>query len=366
VIGLAQDSPELTSLIYRRNTPDRTWRQQESITGSFAQPNPAHAGRIFGSARFGVYMSFFHELRRRKVAQVAAVYLVVAWLIAQVIDVVNDPLSLPPWFATVVLVLLGVGFPIAVIFAWIFDITPQGVIRTADDAVSPTPSSRLAEYVLLGVIAIGIGWLIARDSVESSTGSGNDVPVVVLMDTSAPRGVYDQETRDASGTNADVLSDQLRDLPVLLQKEAIGAAWDREDQVLRQSPDLVLIHRSGFFHPIAQELGLVYPDDAENFDEQQWSRTYAIADDKLIAFLGFVGIGNPNTKFLVYSRGTGGEFAGENSAWVASVEGRFPVLSGRVHAMMVPGGIDGGGYRRPDAISLVRQRVRDLLKLEKD
>ena len=250
-------------------------------------------------------MSIFAEIKRRKVAQVAAVYLVAAWLIAQVIDVVNDPLSLPPWFATVVLVLIGVGFPIAVIFAWIFDITPQGVTRTANDTVVAAPSSRLVEYVLLGVIAIGIVWLIARDSVESSTGSGNDVPVVVLMDTAAPRGVYDQETRDVSGTNADVLSDLLRDLPLLLQKESIGAAWDREDQVLRQNPELVLIHRSGFFHSIALELGLVYPDDDENFDEHKWSRTYAIADDKLIAFLGFVGIGNPNTRFLVYSRGTG-------------------------------------------------------------
>ena len=98
-------------------------------------------------------MSFFAELKRRKVAQVAAVYLVVAWLIAQVIDVIEDPLSLPPWFATVVIVLLAVGFPIAVILAWAFDITPDGVTRTAADSATPA-SSRLIEYVLLGVITV--------------------------------------------------------------------------------------------------------------------------------------------------------------------------------------------------------------------
>lgn len=309
-------------------------------------------------------MSIVSEIKRRKVGQVAAVYLIVAWLIAQVIDVVNDPLNLPPWFATAVLVLLGAGFPIAVIFAWIFDITPDGVAKTPTDVAATGSPGRLIEYVLLGVIVVGIGWLIARDSLEGAEMSANDVPVVVLMDTPAHRGVYDQQTRDASGTNADVLSDGLRDLPVLLQKESIGAAWDREYQVLRQNPDLILIHRSGFFHSIAQELGLVYPGGAEAFDEQLWRRTYAIGDDKLIAFLGFVGTGNSNTRFLVYSRGTGGDFTGENGAWVAAVEGRFPALEGRITAMLVPGGLDGGGFRQPEAMDKVRNLVREILALD--
>lgn len=75
-------------------------------------------------------MSFLEEIKRRKVFQVAAVYAVVAWLIVQIIDVVNEPLSLPNWLDTVVIVLLAVGFPIAVILAWVFDITPSGVERT--------------------------------------------------------------------------------------------------------------------------------------------------------------------------------------------------------------------------------------------
>ena len=309
-------------------------------------------------------MSIISEIKRRKVGQVAAVYLIVAWLIAQVIDVVNDPLNLPPWFATIVLVLLGVGFPIAIVFAWIFDITAEGVTKTPDATNAPPAPGRMIEYALLGVIVLGIGWLIAKDSIESQGFSANGVPVVVLMDTPAHRGVYDQQTRDASGTNADVLSDGLRDLPVLLQKESIGAQWDREDQILRQNPDLILIHRSGFFHSIAQELGLVYPDDEENFDRQMWDRTYALGEDKLIAFLGFVGAGNPDTRFLVYSRGTGGDFAGEGSTWLPAVEGRFPALEGRVSAMTVPGGLDGGGFRREDAINEARKRVQEILLLE--
>ncbi len=73
-------------------------------------------------------MSLFSELKERKVIRVAGIYLVVAWLIMQVVDVVSDPLLLPGWFGTAVLLLLVLGFPIALIFSWIFDTTPAANI----------------------------------------------------------------------------------------------------------------------------------------------------------------------------------------------------------------------------------------------
>ncbi len=75
-------------------------------------------------------MPLLGEIKRRKVFQVAVVYAVVAWLIIQIIGEVNEPLNLPGWLDTVVIVLLAVGFPIAVVLAWAFQITPGGVIRT--------------------------------------------------------------------------------------------------------------------------------------------------------------------------------------------------------------------------------------------
>jgi len=315
-------------------------------------------------------MSLLTEIKKRKVAQVAAVYLIVAWLIAQVIDVINEPLSLPQWFDTVVLLLLVIGFPIAVIFAWIFDITAQGVTRTSSGEVVVPGASRRLEYALLGLIVVGIAWLVARDSVSLNAGSDRSVatPVVILMDTFAPRGVYDRETRDNSGTNADVLNDILRDLPVILNKEAIGPVWDREDQILKQSPDLILIHRSGFFHSMNLELGFGYGEDPETFDEMKWSRLYEIADNKLMALLGFIGNSNPNTVFLVYSRGTGKGWSsdGDRLPWIRTLEGRFPALAGRVHTMLVPGGVAGGSFRNPDASQEIRKRVQTLLGLEVD
>jgi|SaaInlV_100m_DNA_5_1039725.scaffolds.fasta_scaffold03608_5 adenylate cyclase len=68
-------------------------------------------------------MSLFSELKDLKVFRVAAVYLVVAWLIMQVVAVVSAPLLLPEWFARVVILLLTLGFPFALIISWAFDVT---------------------------------------------------------------------------------------------------------------------------------------------------------------------------------------------------------------------------------------------------
>ncbi len=75
-------------------------------------------------------MSFLREIKRRKVFQVAAAYAVIAWLLVQIITAVEEPLSLPAWFDTAIIVLLAAGFPIAVILAWAFDVTPQGIVQT--------------------------------------------------------------------------------------------------------------------------------------------------------------------------------------------------------------------------------------------
>jgi TolB-like protein/Tfp pilus assembly protein PilF len=75
-------------------------------------------------------MSFFDELKRRKVFRVAATYAVVAWILMQIGEVTFPALNIPEWVMSTLVVVLLSGFPIAVIFAWIFDKTPQGYIKT--------------------------------------------------------------------------------------------------------------------------------------------------------------------------------------------------------------------------------------------
>jgi adenylate cyclase len=71
------------------------------------------------------------ELRRRKVFRVAAIYAIAAWLVMQLADVTFESLGLPPWAQTFVIVLAAVGFPFACILAWAYDVTPQGIEKTA-------------------------------------------------------------------------------------------------------------------------------------------------------------------------------------------------------------------------------------------
>lgn len=78
-------------------------------------------------------MHLWKELKRRKVVQVAAIYAVVAWLIIQVVDVVNEPLRLPDWFDTVAIVLVAGGFPIAIVLGWAFEVTRTGIRKTLAD-----------------------------------------------------------------------------------------------------------------------------------------------------------------------------------------------------------------------------------------
>jgi hypothetical protein len=71
-------------------------------------------------------LSFFDELKRRKVFRVAIAYVVGAWVIAQVADLVAGNFLAPVWVMQMIITLLVLGLPIAVILGWAFDLTPEG------------------------------------------------------------------------------------------------------------------------------------------------------------------------------------------------------------------------------------------------
>jgi hypothetical protein len=76
--------------------------------------------------------SFFSELKRRNVYKVAVAYAVVGWLIAQIATQIFPFLEIPNWIVRLVIVLIAIGFPIALIIAWAFEVTPGGIKRTED------------------------------------------------------------------------------------------------------------------------------------------------------------------------------------------------------------------------------------------
>ena len=76
--------------------------------------------------------NFFAELKRRKVYRVAVAYAVVSWLLIQIATQVFPFFEVPTRAVRLVIVLLALGLPVALLLAWAFDLTPQGIIRTLD------------------------------------------------------------------------------------------------------------------------------------------------------------------------------------------------------------------------------------------
>ena len=76
--------------------------------------------------------SLWAEIKRRNVVRVAVAYAVVAWILIEVSSTTFPMLKLPEWAATFVTVLLMIGFPVAVIFAWAFELTPEGLKKEKD------------------------------------------------------------------------------------------------------------------------------------------------------------------------------------------------------------------------------------------
>jgi TolB-like protein/Tfp pilus assembly protein PilF len=97
---------------------------------------------------------FFQELKKRNVYRVATVYAIAGWLIIQVADVIFPYFGLPDWMVTAIIIVTLLGFPIAVILAWIFEMSPDGIIRTGSRKASGNPYTDRRKKPLTSTITI--------------------------------------------------------------------------------------------------------------------------------------------------------------------------------------------------------------------
>jgi TolB-like protein len=98
------------------------------------------------------------------VFRVAIAYVVVAWLLVQVTDVMIDNIGAPDWVFSTILMVLAVGFPLALLFAWAFEMTPQGLKRESevDRSKSITPhTGRKLDFVIIAVLVVALGYFIS-------------------------------------------------------------------------------------------------------------------------------------------------------------------------------------------------------------
>lgn len=106
-------------------------------------------------------MSFIAELKRRNVFKVGAAYVVMAWLIAQGVDVFLENFGAPQWLIKTILLLLVAGLPVALFFAWAFELTPEGIKKEKDVDRSQSithETGRKLDYTIIAILLVALGW----------------------------------------------------------------------------------------------------------------------------------------------------------------------------------------------------------------
>jgi TolB-like protein/Flp pilus assembly protein TadD len=142
-------------------------------------------------------MSFFAELKRRNVVRVGAAYVIIGWVVAQVAEFAFENFDAPPWVLKSVVVILLLGLPLVLFFAWAFEITPEGIKREEDVDRSQSITAQtgrkldfiiIACLVLVAALIIGRPYLPGADHqtnvAEQKTAAGNSVAVLPFADLS--------------------------------------------------------------------------------------------------------------------------------------------------------------------------------------
>jgi adenylate cyclase len=153
-------------------TDNGTGGSRETSTGG----SGSRPGRSAVGERGRESINFFGELKRRNVYKVAVAYAVVGWLVIQVTATIVPALHLPDGLTTAVVVLVLVGFPVALVIACAFEMTPEGMKRTEDlspDEVLPRWSKRKFGAFVVGVSVIAAA-LLTYQFFRSATGSATD------------------------------------------------------------------------------------------------------------------------------------------------------------------------------------------------
>ena len=156
------------------------------------------------------------ELQRRNVFRVGAAYIVIAWVVAQVFDLLADNFGAPDWVMKVVLSLLGIGFVVALVFSWAYELTPDGLKKSedvpADESIAPQTGNKLTVIAVIGLVCAlaFIAWDKLGTGTRETAGTEKSVAVLPFADLSQGQ---DQEWF-ADGLTEEILNSLAR-LPEL-------------------------------------------------------------------------------------------------------------------------------------------------------
>lgn len=134
-------------------------------------------------------LSFFDELKRRRVFRVVIAYVVGAWVFVQAADLVADNFNAPDWVMQMIIALLVLGLPVSLILAWAFDLTPDGIVRAQDEDASNPALSNTQTYSLLGgmfaVVAVTFYLIWPQTSPPPLAAFANSIAVLPFANDSA-------------------------------------------------------------------------------------------------------------------------------------------------------------------------------------
>ena len=129
-------------------------------------------------------MSFFRELKRRNVFKAGVAYLAVAWLVVQVADIVLPALEAPAWVPRTTTFILILGFPVAFVLAWAYEVTPQGIKKTRhvplEESIRRLTGQKLS-FTIIAAFALALIVVVVDDSISGETG-----PLEGVVDVSQP------------------------------------------------------------------------------------------------------------------------------------------------------------------------------------
>jgi len=121
---------------------------------------------------WGNGLGFIAEVRRRNVGRVGVAYLVTAWLMAQVADLVLENFHAPDWVIQAILVALTIGFPITLTFAWVFELTPEGLKREKDvdrtQSISQSTGRKLDRSIIV-ILLVALAYFIWESRFETAS-----------------------------------------------------------------------------------------------------------------------------------------------------------------------------------------------------
>ncbi len=183
--------------------------------------------------------SLIQELKRRNVFRVAAIYIVVSWLLIQIGDVIFPALRLPDWTTTMLVAFLLLGLPVAIIFAWAFELTPDGVVRTTDvpeeQSITQVTGQKI-NYMIIGVLAVAVIFLLVKDIFLADDAPPAQTVATAPVDHSI--AVLPFKNQSASTENAEFFAGGLHDELLTLLSRLADLKVISRTSVERLDPEL--------------------------------------------------------------------------------------------------------------------------------